>query len=301
MSHTMQDERFTKAWQRDAAALAAGELADPHALLGPHADGDGGATVRAWRPGAAHVVIHVDGGMDYGCELVHPAGVWVARLDGLTPPLSYEIETRYPDGVVVTAPDAYRFAPTVGDLDLHLAGEGRHEEIYERLGGHLREVDGIAGTAFAVWAPAAKSVAVVGDFNAWDGRLHPMRSLGSSGIWELFLPGRRRRARSTSSRSAPKAARCASRPTPTRGRSRSRPRRRRSSRAPSTSGPTASGSPRAATSSSTSGRCRSTRSTSARGGAIPTTPTGCSTTPSSPTSWRPTPPTWASPTSSCCR
>jgi 1,4-alpha-glucan branching enzyme len=185
----MQDERFTKAWQRDAAALAAGELADPHALLGPHPDGDGGATIRAWRPGAGHVVIHVAGGMDYGCELVHPAGVWAARLDGVTPPLSYEIETRYPDGVAVTAPDAYRFAPTVGDLDLHLAGEGRHEEIYEHLGGHLREVDGIAGTAFAVWAPAAKSVAVVGDFNSWDGRLNPMRSLRSSGIWELFLPG----------------------------------------------------------------------------------------------------------------
>jgi 1,4-alpha-glucan branching enzyme len=189
MSHTMQDERFTKAWQRAAAALAAGELADPHALLGPHPDGDGGATIRAWRPGAEHVVIHVAGGMDYGCELVHPAGVWAARLDGLTPPLSYDIETRYPDGVAVTAPDAYRFAPTVGDLDLHLAGEGRHEEIYEHLGGHLREVDGIAGTAFAVWAPAAKSVAVVGDFNSWDGRLNPMRSLRSSGIWELFLPG----------------------------------------------------------------------------------------------------------------
>jgi 1,4-alpha-glucan branching enzyme len=189
MSHTMQDERFTKAWQRDAAALAAGELADPHALLGLHSDGDGGATVRAWRPDAEHVVVHVAGGMAYGCELVHPAGVWAAHLDGLTPPLSYEIETRYPDGVAVTAPDAYRFAPTVGDLDLHLAGEGRHEEIYERLGGHLREVDGVAGTAFAVWAPAAKSVAVVGDFNSWDGRLNPMRSLGSSGIWELFLPG----------------------------------------------------------------------------------------------------------------
>jgi len=189
MSPTMQDERFTKAWQRDAAALAAGELADPHALLGTHPDGDGGAIVRAWRPGAEHVVVHVAGGLDYGCELVHPAGLWAAHLDGLKPPLDYEIETRFPDGVAVTAPDAYRFSPTVGDVDIHLAGEGRHEEIYERLGGHLREVDGVAGTAFAVWAPAAKSVAVVGDFNAWDGRLHPMRSLGSSGIWELFLPG----------------------------------------------------------------------------------------------------------------
>jgi 1,4-alpha-glucan branching enzyme len=189
MSRTMPDERFTKAWQRDAERLAAGELADPHALLGTHSDGDGGAIVRAWRPGAEHVVVHVDGGLDYGCALVHPAGVWAAHLDGLKPPPAYEIETRYPDGLTVTAPDAYRFGPTVGELDIHLAGEGRHEEIYEHLGGHLREVDGIAGTAFSVWAPAARSVAVVGDFNSWDGRLQPMRSLGSSGIWELFLPG----------------------------------------------------------------------------------------------------------------
>jgi 1,4-alpha-glucan branching enzyme len=189
MSRTMQDERFTKAWQRDAEALAAGELADPHALLGAHPDGDGGTTVRAWRPGAERVVVRVDGGRDYGCELIHAAGVWATHLDGVKPPFAYEVETRYPDGLAVTAPDPYAFGPTVGELDLHLAGEGRHEEIYEHLGAHLREVDGVAGTAFAVWAPSARTVAVVGDFNSWDGRLHPMRSLGSSGIWELFLPG----------------------------------------------------------------------------------------------------------------
>ena len=189
MTRTMQDERFTKAWQRDADALAAGELGDPHALLGAHSDGDGGAIVRVWRPGAEHVVVHVADGLQHGCELVHPAGVWAAHVDGAKPPLRYEVETRYPDGVTVTAPDPYAFPPTVGDLDLHLAGEGRHEEIYERLGGHLRELNGVAGTAFAVWAPAARSVSVVGDFNSWDGRLHPMRSLGSSGIWELFIPG----------------------------------------------------------------------------------------------------------------
>src|SRR5439155_1540026 len=75
------------------------------------------------------------------------------------------------------------------EMDLHLAGEGRHEDLYCRLGAHVREIEGVTGTAFAVWAPAARSVSVIGDFNAWDGRLHPMRSLGSSGIWELFLPG----------------------------------------------------------------------------------------------------------------
>ena len=74
-------------------------------------------------------------------------------------------------------------------MDLHLAGEGRHEELYAKLGAHVIEHQGVRGTAFAVWAPSARSVSVVGDFNSWDGRLHPMRSLGSSGIWELFLPG----------------------------------------------------------------------------------------------------------------
>jgi 1,4-alpha-glucan branching enzyme len=189
MTRTMQDERFTKAWQRDADALSRNELADPHALLGPHPDGDGGTIVRAWRPGASHVVVHLDGGLDFGAELVHEAGVWAAHLDGAKPPLRYTVEARYPDGVTSDLTDPYAFEPTVGELDLHLAGEGRHEEIYDHLGGHLRVVDGVAGTAFAVWAPSARTVAVVGDFNDWDGRLHPMRSLGPSGIWELFLPG----------------------------------------------------------------------------------------------------------------
>jgi 1,4-alpha-glucan branching enzyme len=84
--------------------------------------------------------------------------------------------------------DPYSFLPTMASSDIHLAGEGRHEQIYEHLGAHVREVDGVTGVAFAVWAPAARSVSVVGDFNSWDGRLNPMRVLGSSGIWELFVP-----------------------------------------------------------------------------------------------------------------
>jgi 1,4-alpha-glucan branching enzyme len=81
------------------------------------------------------------------------------------------------------------FTPTLGELDLFLFGEGHHERIYELLGAHVREHEGVAGTAFAVWAPAARAVSVVGDFNRWDGRVNAMRSLGSSGIWEIFLPG----------------------------------------------------------------------------------------------------------------
>ncbi|HEY5187632.1 MAG TPA: 1,4-alpha-glucan branching protein GlgB, partial [Solirubrobacteraceae bacterium] len=87
-----------------------------------------------------------------------------------------------------TLEDPYAFTPTLGELDLHLIGEGRHEEVYDKLGAHVRKHEGVTGTAFAVWAPAARAVSVVGDFNSWDGRLHPMRTLGSGGIWELFLP-----------------------------------------------------------------------------------------------------------------
>jgi 1,4-alpha-glucan branching enzyme len=89
----------------------------------------------------------------------------------------------------MTINDPHTFPPTLGELDLHLLGEGRHEELYERLGAHVVEHEGARGTAFAVWAPAARAVSVVGDFNNWDGREHPMRALGSSGIWELFVPG----------------------------------------------------------------------------------------------------------------
>jgi 1,4-alpha-glucan branching enzyme len=89
----------------------------------------------------------------------------------------------------MTVADLYRFSPTLGELDLHLLGEGRHHRLWDVLGAHRREHQGVWGTAFAVWAPAARSVRVVGDFNGWDGRVHPMRPLGSSGVWELFVPG----------------------------------------------------------------------------------------------------------------
>ena len=106
-------------------------------------------------------------------------------------PLRYRLKIDYGDGGTFTIDDPYAFLPTLGELDLHLIAEGRHEELYDKLGAHVRELDTdrpVAGTAFAVWAPAARAVSVVGDFNSWDGRLHAMRSLGSSGIWELFLP-----------------------------------------------------------------------------------------------------------------
>src|SRR5947207_7357550 len=159
--------------------------ADPHRILGGH-EADGGVVVRTYRPDARSVRVQPAG---VEAELKDPSGLWEALLPKAKLPLEYELEVEYPDGSTFTVRDPYAFLPTLGELDLHLAMEGRHEDLYERLGAHVRELDGVVGTAFAVWAPNARSVSVVGDFNSWDGRLSPMRSLGASGIWELFVLG----------------------------------------------------------------------------------------------------------------
>jgi 1,4-alpha-glucan branching enzyme len=164
------------------------EHADPHHVLGAHPS-NGGVVVRAFRPAAEKVLARPDGGEPIALEQRHPAGVFEGQVHGAELPLRYELEVSYPDGNTFTVLDPYAFPPTFGELDLHLAGEGRHEDIYEYLGAHPRELEGVTGTAFAVWAPSARAVSVVGDFNSWDGRLNPMRSLGASGIWEIFLPG----------------------------------------------------------------------------------------------------------------
>ena len=176
--------------QGELDQLVHGHHADPHHVLGAHPVA-GGVSIRAWRPGADAITVVGSGedGLDaVALERVHPAGIFEAVLAGTALPVRYELEVRYPDGNSFRLRDPYAYPPTLGELDLHLVGEGRHRELYQRLGAHPGEVDGVAGTAFAVWAPAARSVSVVGDFNSWDGRLHPMRSMGSTGVWELFLP-----------------------------------------------------------------------------------------------------------------
>jgi 1,4-alpha-glucan branching enzyme len=171
---------------RDIALLAARDHHEPHRVLGAH-PGPGGVVVRVWRPDATAVRVLTEGGEPV--ELAHgDSGLFEGLLPDLATPPRYEVEVEY-DGRLSRGRDPYSFLPTLGELDLHLVGEGRHQELWERLGAHHREVDGAAGTAFAVWAPSARSVSVVGDWNGWDGRVHPMRSLGSSGVWELFVPG----------------------------------------------------------------------------------------------------------------
>jgi len=159
---------------------------DPHSVLGIHPDGDG-VVVRAFRPDAVSVTILPDFGGRV--PAVHRrGGVFEARLNGRRDLFGYLIEVEYRGGATFTLRDPYGFPPTVGELDSHLVKEGRHERIWERLGAHPRHYLGTAGTSFAVWAPTARAVSLVGDFNTWDGRLHPMRAIGSTGVWELFVP-----------------------------------------------------------------------------------------------------------------
>src|SRR5256886_12741922 len=159
---------------------------DPHSVLGMHRDGDG-VVVRTSRPDAEQVTVVPDFGGRV--PAVHRrGGVFEARLNNRHDLFGYLIEVRYPGGATFTLRDPYSFPPTLGELDSHLAAEGRHERLWERLGAHPAHHRGTYGTSFAVWAPTARSVSGVGDFNSWDGRLHPMRALGSTGISGLFVP-----------------------------------------------------------------------------------------------------------------
>ncbi|MBB2966166.1 1,4-alpha-glucan branching protein GlgB [Leifsonia aquatica] len=172
-------------------AVATGAYHDPHVVLGQHqvsAPGvaDPVTVIRVLRPLATEVFAILPTGAHL--ELAHLAhGIWQG-VD-IVGPGAYEIEARYADGSTWTADDPYRFAPTIGELDLHLIREGRHEQLWTALGAHVRDLGGVVGTAFTVWAPRAKAVRVVGDFNGWDGTQHAMRTMGVSGVWELFVPG----------------------------------------------------------------------------------------------------------------
>lgn len=171
--------------QDSVERLVSGELRDPHSLLGWHPEGREKA-VRAWKPEAEEIRLVRNGDVLAKLERVHPAGLFEAAIE--EEPGDYKLEVTYPGGQTYSMRDAYRFAPTLGEIDLHLVGEGSHRRLWEKLGARVLTVDGVEGVSFAVWAPNARSVRVVGTFNSWDGRLHPMRSLGSSGIWELFVP-----------------------------------------------------------------------------------------------------------------
>ncbi|HET7738030.1 MAG TPA: 1,4-alpha-glucan branching protein GlgB, partial [Tepidiformaceae bacterium] len=175
----------------DAAAterLLAGTLHDPHSILGMHPTA-GGVSVRVFAPAAQSVSL-IERGRDERVPLAKTTtpGLFAANLASRATPFPYVLEMKA-GAQTWTQGDPYRFLPTLGDQDLHFIGEGTHRRMYERLGAHPRTMDGEKGVAFAVWAPSARGVSVIGDFNAWHRRSHPMRALGASGIWELFIPG----------------------------------------------------------------------------------------------------------------
>ena len=173
------------------ALLADARHPDPFSMLGPHLV-DGGVLVRAILPGAERVDVVVRATGDVvAMERRHPAGIFDARLEGLREIPEYRLRAVYPRGREVEIDDPFRFGRVLTDFDLYLFGEGNHTQLYEKLGAHLMRVGSSDGVHFAVWAPNAQRVSVVGDFNYWDGRCHPMRSLGSSGLWEIFIPAAR--------------------------------------------------------------------------------------------------------------
>ena len=178
--------------RKELERLLRGEHPDPHCILGAHPlDGSERLTVmiRALHPDAIGVEACLENGQVFPMKPIHPGGIYATKVTGQRWPFFYRLRFRFPDGTTWEEFDPYRFLPTLGEMDLYLSGEGTHHRIYDRLGAHLREVEGILGVSFAVWAPNARGVSVVGDFNFWNGRLYPMRSLGASGIWEIFLPG----------------------------------------------------------------------------------------------------------------
>ena len=178
----------------DDAAITAfleGRNGQPHDLLGHHV-GPGGLTITAYRPLAKTVRARLDS--DNVVDLHHVRdGIWSMTSPHFGTTHDYRLLVSYGDGVEHEQDDPYRFAPTLGEIDRHLINEGRHEQLWTVLGSHIRHYSGplgdVWGASFALWAPRAKAVHVIGDFNGWDRISHPMRALGETGIWELFLPG----------------------------------------------------------------------------------------------------------------
>jgi 1,4-alpha-glucan branching enzyme len=172
--------------------VVAGQHHDPHSVLGAHV-GPGGVTIRALRPLAASVTAVLPDGTRYPLRHRHQGVFEVTLPEAQKSVPDYLLEVTYAEdsprtdkaGAEALQDDPYRHLPTVGEFDLHLIAEGRHEQLWRVLGARPSGT----GTAFAVWAPNARGVRVIGDFNYWDGRAHPMRSLGGAGVWELYVPG----------------------------------------------------------------------------------------------------------------
>jgi 1,4-alpha-glucan branching enzyme len=170
--------------------LVAGDHHDPHNLLGAHlgrTDQRDGVIVRGFHPDAVKIDCLLAGGTELSLKPVE-GGLFAGFIAGAELPLDYRLRFHFENGDTWERDDPYRFMPTLGSIDLHLFNEGTHRRLWRCLGSHFRRIDGVDGVAFAVWAPSARRVSVVGDFCRWDGRMYPMRAMGSSGIFEIFIP-----------------------------------------------------------------------------------------------------------------
>ncbi|GAB4574324.1 MAG: 1,4-alpha-glucan branching enzyme [Anaerolineae bacterium] len=172
-------------------SLVNGDHGAPFDLLGPHPVPNRklSVSIRAFRPWAREmVVVNERTGTRYPMKRLHEAGLFETRVRGQWPGFAYHFEAETYEGTTETFHDPYAVEPWLTDYDLYLFNEGHNFRVYLRLGAHRRTVDGISGVNFAVWAPNAYRVSVIGDFNRWDARVHPMRLRGESGVWELFIP-----------------------------------------------------------------------------------------------------------------
>lgn len=176
-----------KSWEIDA--LVAGEHPEPFSRLGRHAEG-ATTVVRCFVPGAEGIDVFTRSGKKPIAQLtkIHDAGLFEGKLAPSKAKKGYRLRASVGEDSWDFV-DSYCFGPLLSDLDLHLLSEGTHECAYQRLGAHIAEIDGVSGVRFAVWAPNAKRVSVVGEFNHWNDRQHIMRNRGVSGIWEVFIPG----------------------------------------------------------------------------------------------------------------
>lgn len=170
------------------------EHRDPYHILGIHRledckDDDTAFAIRTYMPNAREIyVLAIDDNRRYPMEKVHESGFFEAIISDRYDFFKYKFEVLDSTDNSFCIYDSYCFSPVITDFDMHLYNEGNHHKIYEKLGAHIMSIDGVEGTLFAVWAPCARRVSVIGSFNQWDGRRHQMRCLGNSGIWEIFIP-----------------------------------------------------------------------------------------------------------------
>jgi 1,4-alpha-glucan branching enzyme len=201
MQTRIDPRALVKISKSELKSLLEARHSQPHGLLGMHPAKQGrseGVVVRAFIRAAVEctvidardaVALMAGGAQRWSMRQLAPEGLFETFIPREPQVFRYQLRARLDTGEIRQAYDPYAFLPTVGEQDLYLFNEGNEHRIYTKLGAHVRVVDGVPGVSFAVWAPTARRVSVVGNFNHWDGRYHPMRSLGASGVWELFVPG----------------------------------------------------------------------------------------------------------------